>query len=117
VDRDELEAVLWRHWPTRGTQASVAIDTILAAADTYAAGEPERQERRREAISDNKETERRNGPRPSVHYQPATGKNAYQKQILCGVLTANPKTSSDPDDVTCWRCAASPYFPAKAATG
>jgi hypothetical protein len=34
--RDELEAVIWRHWPTRGPEAGQAIDAILAAADAYA---------------------------------------------------------------------------------
>ena len=34
--RDELEAVIWRHWPTRGTEAGQAVDAILAAASQYA---------------------------------------------------------------------------------
>lgn len=36
MTRDQLEAVIWRHWPTRGTEAGRAVDAILAAADQYA---------------------------------------------------------------------------------
>ena len=34
--RDELEAVIWRHWPTYGPKEDVAVDAILDAADAYA---------------------------------------------------------------------------------
>jgi hypothetical protein len=36
VSRDELEAVIWQHWPTRGTLAGRSVDAILNAADAYA---------------------------------------------------------------------------------
>ena len=36
MTRDQLEAVIWRHWPTRGTEAGRAVGAILAAADRYA---------------------------------------------------------------------------------
>src|SRR5712664_1525218 len=36
MTRDELEAEIWRHWPTRGATATAAVDAILAAADAYA---------------------------------------------------------------------------------
>jgi hypothetical protein len=36
MTRDELEAAIWRHWPTRGTEAAAAVDAILTAADDYA---------------------------------------------------------------------------------
>lgn len=39
MTRDELEAAIWRHWPTRGPEAGKAVDAILAAADTYARAE------------------------------------------------------------------------------
>jgi hypothetical protein len=35
MTRDELEAVIWRHWPTRGREAVAAVDAILAACDGY----------------------------------------------------------------------------------
>ena len=34
--RDELEAVIWRNFNKRGTQAAQAVDAILDAADAYA---------------------------------------------------------------------------------
>ena len=36
MTRDQLEAVIWRHWPTRGTEAERAVDAILDAAGRYA---------------------------------------------------------------------------------
>jgi hypothetical protein len=33
--RQQLEAKIWRWWPTRGPEATAAVDAILAAADTY----------------------------------------------------------------------------------
>jgi hypothetical protein len=39
MNRAELEAVIWRHWPTRDAEAVDAVDTILAAADAYAVTE------------------------------------------------------------------------------
>jgi hypothetical protein len=33
--RQDLEATIWRWWPTRGPEATHAVDAILAAADTY----------------------------------------------------------------------------------
>jgi hypothetical protein len=33
--RQELQAKIWRWWPTRGPEATAAVDAILAAADTY----------------------------------------------------------------------------------
>ena len=36
MTRDQLEAVIWRHWPTRGSQSTHAVDAILAAAHAYA---------------------------------------------------------------------------------
>lgn len=39
MDRNQLEALIWRHWPTtgvRGSQAARAVATILDAADAYA---------------------------------------------------------------------------------
>jgi len=33
--RQDLEATIWRWWPTRGPEATAAVDAILAAADTY----------------------------------------------------------------------------------
>ena len=41
VNRDELEAIIWRHWPTaavRGSQAARDVAAILDAADAYARG-------------------------------------------------------------------------------
>ena len=36
MTRDELEAAIWRWWPTRGPGAAQAVDAILGAADRYA---------------------------------------------------------------------------------
>ena len=36
MTRSDLEAFIWRRWPTRGTLASRQVDAILAAADAYA---------------------------------------------------------------------------------
>jgi len=47
MTRDELEAVIWRNWPTRGTVAARAVDSILAAADAYADSRPPRPDPRR----------------------------------------------------------------------
>jgi hypothetical protein len=33
--RQELQATIWRWWPTRGPEAVHAVDAILDAADTY----------------------------------------------------------------------------------
>lgn len=39
MTRDDLEAVVWRHWPARGPKAGDAVDAILAAADAYKNGD------------------------------------------------------------------------------
>ena len=36
MDRAQLEAVIWKHWPTRGSQATRSVDAILAASYAYA---------------------------------------------------------------------------------
>jgi hypothetical protein len=36
VTRDELEAAIWKRWPTRDPIAIEAIDAILTCADSYA---------------------------------------------------------------------------------
>jgi hypothetical protein len=33
---EQLQATIWRHWPTRGSKAVFAVDAILAAARAYA---------------------------------------------------------------------------------
>ena len=38
MDRAQLEAFIWRHWPTRGSEARYAVDAVLDAADAYAMG-------------------------------------------------------------------------------
>lgn len=36
MTRNELEAIIWRAWPTREASAYRSVDAILAAADEYA---------------------------------------------------------------------------------
>ena len=47
MTRSDLEAFIWRYWPTRGTESERAVTAILGAADAYAATRMRRAARRR----------------------------------------------------------------------
>jgi hypothetical protein len=49
MDRDQLQAVIWRHWPTRGTAADASVDAILRAVDAYVVASRWRKPRPRPA--------------------------------------------------------------------
>jgi hypothetical protein len=38
LSRDELQAIIWQHWPTRGEGAERSVAAVLQAADAYAQG-------------------------------------------------------------------------------
>jgi len=60
VTRAELEAAIWRVWPTRGPEAGKAVDAILKAADLYALTEYGVTVERRAVLA---EATSRRGPR------------------------------------------------------
>lgn len=62
--RAELEATIWRHWPTRGPEAGVAVDAILLAADDYARAEYGITAGRRQVLADAGKVPGRDGRRP-----------------------------------------------------
>ena len=64
MDRDHLEALIWQHWPTRGTLADRSVTAILDAADAYAAATVRRNWRRRKPY--------RRPRRPVLHHTSST---------------------------------------------
>ena len=90
MTRDELEAVVWRWWPTRGPGAGQAVDAILGAADRYAEQAASIARERRSAL-------RAARLAPPVHCLTA------DLSLACGRRGREP-SSSVLAEVTCGPC-------------
>lgn len=108
MTRDELEAAIWRNWPTRGPEAGRAVDAILAAADAYGLAEYGITADRRAAIgaaTATRERDQRAGLDVRARRALAAAMHYldYDTNPACHVR-GSATSSSDPAEVTCHAC-------------
>lgn len=103
--RDELESVIWRHFPRRGPEAGEAVDAILAAADAYMVTEcgltAERRAVHAPAMADS--THYARDGRPGTTAACGRRKHPESARISHHAL-ARWMATADPAKVTCGAC-------------
>jgi hypothetical protein len=115
VDRDQLEAVIWELVPVLAGQLlarrSLAMDTILAAADAYGLDKYGITAERRSALA-------ASGGAPvhlAVPCKQGPGHKCKTAPRACNsvcylALVVQPVTTDDPAKVTCGRCRRSGHY-------
>jgi hypothetical protein len=96
--REELEAVVWRHWPAQDDPARgrAAVEAVVAAAERYAAAVTAQPERARPARPPRPSRPER--PQPRTHFGTIVSACGYARASRGADLTL------DTADVDCGLC-------------